>query len=136
MNKRKTKRWIIIGIVVVIAAAGIFAAKRYYDDRYVGTPYYTMVPTDYNVTPEDIYSDSNELIDPGVTFELVAYNAAGESKTVTFTVFAPEDPTTAREPMPKPGDYLVISASATIVVGWEFTTQSEIPQAALARISG
>jgi uncharacterized protein (TIGR01655 family) len=132
--KRKPAFWIVLGVVAVVVIVGVVMAKQYYDDRYVGTPHYAMVPLDYDVTPETIKSDSGADIGPGVRFELTAFDASGTAKEVEFVVFSNDDPSVASETMPKPGEYLEINASKTVVVDWGFTTEGDVPQAALAKI--
>ena len=127
-KKNKPIKWIVIALSVILIAAIAIWGRQYYNDRYVGTDYYTMIPSDYDVTPETLYSMSGEDVGTGVKYKLTAYNEQGESKIVEFTV---------REDSGKiqpPGTYLWVSASKRIVVNWGVTEESKIPEKALKKI--
>lgn len=45
--EKKTKKGIVIAVVVLLVVAGAFWAKGYYNDRYVASSfYYTQIPKD------------------------------------------------------------------------------------------
>ncbi|MDR0501615.1 MAG: YxeA family protein [Coriobacteriales bacterium] len=128
------KKIIIVVAIVVVVAAIAFFGRQYYLDRYASSDYYTVIPASYNVVPETILSDNGEDMGLGKEYNLTAYSANGEKKSVSFTVFAPgSDMASARE-LPKPGDYLLVKASATIVTNWEVINKSSVPQGALEKI--
>jgi len=129
MKNNKLIKWGIIALSVVLIAAGAVWGRQYYNDRYVGTEYYTIVPFEYDVTPKTMYSANGEDVGLGVEYILTAYDEQGESKTVEFTVH--ED----RGNTPQPGTYLLVSASKQIVVNWSVTEKSKIPVKALEKIN-
>ena len=127
-KKNKLIKWIFIALAIILVAAIAVWGRQYYNDRYVGTDYYTMIPLDYDITPQTLYSMSGEDVGTGVKYKLTAYNEQGESRIVEFTV---------REDGGKiqpPGTYLLVSASKQIVVNWSVTEESKIPEKALIKI--
>jgi uncharacterized protein (TIGR01655 family) len=120
--KKKPIFWIIIVIAVVFVVAVALWGKQYYEDRYVGSDYYTMVPLDFDITPETMFSMSGEDVGLGKTYRLTAYNEQGESKEVVFSV------SVERGNFPQPGTFLHVSASKQIVVGWNVIDESEMPE--------
>ncbi|MDR0313496.1 MAG: YxeA family protein [Treponema sp.] len=114
--------WIIVALVIALVAVVVLWSKQYYEDRYVGSDYYTMVPIDFDVTPETIYSMNGEDLGLGKNYKLTAYNEQGEAKTVEFTVLA-ENGT-----FPRPGAFLHVSASRQIVIRWNVIAESDIPE--------
>ena len=123
--------WIIIVLAIALVVAVVLWGKQYYEDRYVGSDYYAMVPLDFDATPETLYSMSGEDVGLGKKYKLTAYNEQGEAKTVEFSVKG-EDSTK----YPQPGTYLHISASKQIVVGWNVTDEGNVPEKALNKIKG
>jgi len=122
----------VLWIVILLAAALIIAVavwgKQYYENRYVGSDYYAMVPHDFDATPEMMYSDSGAEVGLGKTIELTAYSPLGEARTISIIVRLD------RESIPKPGAYLYISASKQLVVRWRVTDEGSIPEGALNMI--
>jgi len=120
-------------IVTAVAAAFIIIVvlwgKRYYEDRYVGRDYFTIVPHDFDATPETMYGMNGNEVGYGKTYKLTAYNERGESKEIEFNVYAD------RNNFPQPGDFLIVKASKQIVVGWNITDKNEIPESALTMIN-
>jgi uncharacterized protein (TIGR01655 family) len=121
----------IIGAVALVLIAVIAVwGRNYYQDRYVSSDYYTMVPLDYDITPEPLYSMTSEEVGIGKSYDLIAYSADGTEKDVSFTVHG------TAESLPQPGIYLLVKASNQIVTGWSTTTKDQIPADALAKIEG
>jgi uncharacterized protein (TIGR01655 family) len=120
--------WIIAVLVIALVAAVVLWGKQYYEDRYVGSDYYAMIPIDFDVTPETIYSMSGEDVGLGRNYKLTAYNEQGEAKTVEFTVFAENGN------FPRPGAFLHVSASRQIVIRWNVIAESDIPEKVLILI--
>jgi uncharacterized protein (TIGR01655 family) len=129
-KKNKLIKWIVIALAVILIAPIAVWGRQYYNDRYVGTDYYTMIPLDYDVTPETIYSTNGEVVGPGVKYKLTAYNEQGESRIVEFTIRKD------RVKIQPPGTYLLVSASKQIVVNWSVTEESKIPGKVLKKIEG
>jgi uncharacterized protein (TIGR01655 family) len=119
-------------LIVVVAIWG----KQYYDSRYVGTDYYTMVPLDYDMTSVDMNDMNGKVIGTGIKYNLTAYNEQGDAKTVFFKVYDPDSDISRGEKQPQPGTYLLVSVSEQIVLKWSVTEESNIPEKALAKIKG
>jgi uncharacterized protein (TIGR01655 family) len=126
---KKPLFWIIVVLLAALIIAAVIWGKQYYENRYVGSDYFAMVPLDFDVTPETMYSMDGKEVGLGKKYSLTAYNEQGESKTVGFSVNS-EDSTN----YPQPGTYLRISASKQIVVGWSVINESSIPEKALNMI--
>ena len=122
----------LAGAVVVAAALW---GRQYYNDRYVGSDYYTMVPYDYDMAQAPMYSMSGEEIGTGVNYYLTAYGVNGEEKQVTFRVYSPESGLSRGEIQPRPGTYLWVSASKTILLRWREIGAADVPEAALSMIN-
>jgi uncharacterized protein (TIGR01655 family) len=121
---------VIIIVIIVIAVAGLgLLGKQYYDNRYVSRDYFTVVPLDYNVTPETIYSDNGEDMGQGKTYQLTAYGEQGEPKTVEWTV------NLDNSSLPQPGTFLLVRASPQIVTGWEVVSEDKVPAKAIEKIT-
>ena len=127
--KKKSILWVVLIVVIILAVIVAVLGKNYYDSRYVGKDYYAIVPQGYDVTPVAIYDMSGkEQVGVGVEYELTAYNDQGESKTVSFTAWEEGE-------IPQPGTYLYISASKQIVLKWNVTDESNVPDKALESIN-
>ena len=132
--KKKILLWIALIIFAVLFILTALWGRRYYTDRYVGTDYYSMVPLDYDISQKPQYSMSGGEIGTGVVYGLAAYDANGEKKNVSFTVYSPESGLSRGEIQPKPGEFLRVSASKQIVLRWRVIEKNEIPGAALEKI--
>jgi len=130
----KPFRWIVLGLVGVLVVAGAVAGKNYYDNRYVGSTYYAMVPLDYDMTETPVRAMDGREVGTGVEYRLTAYSDAGETKSVWFTVYDPSSSISRGEVPPQPGTYLKITASKTTVIGWSVTSADAVPTTALAAI--
>ncbi|MDR2493236.1 MAG: YxeA family protein [Coriobacteriales bacterium] len=127
-NKRVGVRFMVTLAVVAVVVFAAFQVKQYCDDRYQGTDYYAKVP-DIAMTLEPVRSDSGELFGLGKTYRLRASDPAGQLRDLEFLVMQGE---VTR--MPQPGDYLRVSASKQLVVGWSFMDKASVPQLALEKI--
>ena len=121
--------WIVLVVATALVVVAAVWGKQYYENRYVGSDYYTMVPLDFDITPEVLYSMSGEAADIGKAYSLTAYNKQGEAKTVEFSVSGEDS-----EKYPQPGTYLRVKASSQIVLGLSIIEESAVPEKALARI--
>lgn len=126
---KKITLCIILAVVAVLGVASAMFGKKYYEERYVGTDYYAMVPMDFDLTPETLYDSEGKPQDIGKNYVLTAYNESGEAKEVDFTVRG-EDTTK----YPQPGDYLLVSVSKQLVVKQSIVSESSVPNDALAKI--
>ncbi|MEG0327198.1 MAG: YxeA family protein [Erysipelothrix sp.] len=113
---------IIAAVLVVLIIFGSIKVKQYYDDRYVGSDYYTRVPSDQSTELEPLYDDSGKEVDTGKNYSFVSYNEKGERRTLEFS-YTTED----TSKLLQPGQYLKISASKQIVVGQEVVKESDVP---------
>ncbi|GHU09861.1 hypothetical protein FACS189431_8530 [Alphaproteobacteria bacterium] len=127
---------IIIGVIIVaVVAVGAFFGKQYYDDRYVGSDYYTVVPADYDITPQMQYTDNGEEMALGVVYNLVAYNAQGESKDVKFTILDKDSGWVTSGEYVQPGTYLLVQLSKQLMVGWGTISEDQVPTEILSKIN-
>ena len=130
--QKKKHTGLLIGVVaalVLVVAGGIWA-KGYYQDHYVGTDYYTMVPMDYDLTPQMLHKQDGSNVGLGKDFELTAYNEQGEAKNVVFTVRG-DDPAG----YPQPGTYIYVKSSKYLVNGWDVIDVSQVPASVLSQIN-
>ena len=130
------KQLVLIAVVVVVVVLGFGAVwgKNYYQNRYVGSDYYTMVPLDYDMTEQTIGSMKGDPVGTGIRYNLTAYSETREKKSVSFTVYNPNSPISLGEQQPQPGTYLKVKASKTIVISWSVIDKSQVPHAVLAAI--
>ena len=131
---KKILPWAVVAVAAVMVAGLAIVAKNYYEDRYVGTDHYAIVPRDYDMSPQPVYSRDGVQVGTGVEYKLTAFDSAGRPQVVSFTVFDPGSPISRGEQQPQPGTYLQISASNQLVVSWRVVTTAEIPAQALAAI--
>jgi len=118
-----------IGLAAALIIGGAVWGKSYYQNHYVGSDYYAMVPLDYDVTPGMLKDMKGNDAEPGKRYTLTAYNENGEAKVVEFPVKGDDG-----SKYPQPGAYLKISASKYLVVGWGGIEESKIPALALEKI--
>lgn len=127
--KKKPIVWIVLVIVIAVIVAGAVWAKQYYEDRYVGTDYYTMIPLDYDMTPETQYSASGEDVGLGKDFNLIAYNEEGEEREISFIMMSEDS-----ADYPQPGTFLLAKVSKQLVVSWNIVEENRVPDRVLTRI--
>ena len=127
MEKRKTLRIVVIALVAIVVVAGALWGRQYYNDRYVSSDYYAMVPPGYDATPGSLLSMNGDEMGPGVEFELTAYDESGAAREVSIRVYSVESDFYRGEEMPAPGDFLLVKASKQIVTGWAITDESQLP---------
>ena len=128
MAKKSVLRIVLLAVVVLVVIGAVWG-KQYYDDRYVGFDYYAMVPLDYDMTPEKMYTMKGDEAGLGKGYTLTAYNEQGESRTVEFNVYKEDS-----ADFPQPGTFLYIKASRQAVVGWSVTDESRVPEGALSKL--
>lgn len=127
--EKKTKKGIVIAVVVLLVVAGAFWAKGYYNDRYVASSFY------YTQIPEDEVNEDSWLVDAdsvkqekGKAYDLIGYDENGGTKEVYFKKSG------SAEDYYAPGTYIKVSASKTITVGVEVVDETDLPQKALNQI--
>ena len=130
MTKKNGFR-IVLVLLAVMAIAVVLWGKQYYESRYVGSDYYTMIPLGFDVTPETIYTMDGKDAGLGKKYSLTAYNEQGDTRTLVFNTFGKDS-----SAYPQPGTYLCISASKQIVVGWSVIKESSISEKVLNLIRG
>lgn len=125
----KKKNIIIIITIIAIAFIGFLGVKgkEYYEDRYVGSDYYTQIPADQDMTPEPILDREGVKQAEGKNYTLMAYDKEGNEKKVEFSVMNPDN-------LLKPNTFLRVSASKQTVVNTTIIDQSEVPEKALEKI--
>jgi len=128
-KKRKLGLWITLAVVVLIVIGGAVWAKGYYEDHYVGSDYYTVIPEGYDLTPEPLRDKNGNVMEFGKEFRLTGYDAQGGAKDVDFTVKGDES-----SDFPQPGTYLKVVASKYLVNGWSVIDESSVPDKALEQI--
>jgi uncharacterized protein (TIGR01655 family) len=127
MNIIKTIAVIMISVTVI---AVVFWFKQYYENRYVlDDYYYTVVPLDYDITPERMYNIDGAHMGYEKEYELVCYNAGGEQKTLRFRAML------RFQELYPPGTYVRVSASKTTVLRQNALDAADIPEAALNKIN-
>jgi len=129
-NKKRTGLLIALAVIIVIAIAGTIWAKGYYQDHYVGSDYYTMVPANFDVTPQPLYDKDGKAREMGKIYVLTGYNDQGEAKELEFSVRGDSS-----SDYPGPGTYLKVVSSKYLVNGWSVTDKADIPEKALAQIN-
>lgn len=117
---------IVAAVLVVLVIFGSIKVKQYYDDRYVGSDYYTRVPADQSTELEPLYDDSGKEVDTGKEYAFESYNDKGEKRILKFS-YTTED----TSKLLQPGQYVKISASKQIVVGQEVVKESDVPESVL-----
>lgn len=127
--EKKTKKGMVIAVVVLLVVAGAFWAKGYYNDRYVASSFY------YTQIPEDEVNEESWLVDAdgvkqekGKAYDLIGYDENGGTKEVYFKKSG------SAEDYYAPGTYIKVSASKTITVGVEVVDETDVPQKALNQI--
>ena len=124
-KKREKLLWIALAAVILVATPVVVVGKRYYDARYVlDDYYYTVVPTDYDITP---YTDQGGRL---TQYDLMCYNADGESRELSFTVLID----THKSDLYPPGTFIRVSASKQLVIGRRAVDVNDVPEKALDRI--
>ena len=125
------KRTALVSLIVVVAllVAGAVWAKKYYDARYVGHDYYTVVPLDEPVAVNDLYDREGKVVGSGYSYDLVGYDAAGQRRTLSF-----EEHADTLEGLYAPGTYLRVNASSQIVLGVAVVDKAQIPPEILDKL--
>jgi uncharacterized protein YxeA len=124
----KKKTTLIIAIILAAAAIipGALWLKQYYDENYVREDYYyTVVPLDYDMTPEKSYSMKGEFVGYHKDYTLTGYNADGQAREIEFR---------AMQDLYAPGTYVRLSMSKTTVLGQNALAGADVPAAALAKL--
>ena len=132
MENKKTSYtpWIVAALVLALATAGFFVAKRYYDNHYVAaSSFYTMVPMNFDITPTQMYDNNGRPVDVnGVIYQMTAFNDQGESAPVEFTVLEGRN-------FYQPGQFLSVQLSGSgTVLGQSVVAENEVPASARALI--
>jgi len=119
----------VVGVFfLVLIVAGAFFGFKYYQDTYVGTTYYTVIPE--GMEKQDIKSMSGEVMGQGYIYKLTAVNDAGQEKEVEFHVFTDGD---YRQGDGYPaGTYLKVTASKKRVISQVIVEKDQVPARVLA----
>lgn len=106
----------IIGLVLLIFIS--YKGYIYYQDRYVGTTYYTKT----SATPakiQDLLDSQGKKVDTGYSYSLIGVNEKGEKKKIEFEITTPAYP---------PNTYLEIRSSKKIVLKQATISEKNIPK--------
>ncbi len=126
------KRSILITLiaVIMIGVAGALWVKNYYDSRYVGQDYYTVVPADEPVALGDLLDSEGNPADTGYSYELVGYDTDLNRRVLEFDKRADSN-----DGLYQPGTYLKVSASKQIVLNEAVINESEVPTEILEKLN-
>lgn len=124
----------IVLIIVIVAALALVAfvavkGKEYYQNRYVGTDYYAVVPQSESIELVTLYDDSGREMGKGREYALTAVNEQGEQRVAEFSVHTDD-----AAKLLQPGEYLKISMSKTIVVKHQVINKAEVPETVLDKL--
>lgn len=117
---------IILIIVLAIVIPTTIFAKQYYDVRYAleGT-YYTVIPLDYDLTPQRDKFDNRYT-----SYTLPCYDADGRVRVLEFRINVDANPVH----LYPPGTFVRVDASRSIVLEQLACDVSDVPQGALQKI--
>jgi len=133
LNKRNPAIKIIIiatvALAVALLAAGVLWFKQYYDYRYaLEDYYYTVIPLDYDITPERAYNSNGEFMRLEKEYNLSCFNADGRERELEFNVFLD------MQELYPPGTYVRVSASKQWAIGKSALAEDDVPETALKKI--
>ena len=133
MDKRKPIVKIIMALAIAMAVAllavSVMWLKQYYDFRYaLEDYYYTVVPLDYDITPERAFDSDGEFMRLEKEYTLVCYSADGKERELEFRVFLD------MQDLYPPGTYVRVSASRQWATGKKALAETDVPETALIRI--
>ena len=113
--------------LVLSLAAGVLG-WNYYQETYVGTTYYTIIPE--GLEKQDIKAMDGQIMGQGYIYKLTAINDAGQEKEVEFHVFTDGD---YRQGDGYPaGTYLKVTASKKRVISQVIVVKDQVPANVLA----
>ena len=124
MKKNHIRTLIVLALVTVFLGTGALFAKRYYDNHYVASDsLYAVVPMDYDTTPKALLDmKGNEVGIMGTDYQLTAYNEAGDSQIVEFTL------RDGYNNIFEPGQYVSVTVNnAGVVMGQKAISAADVP---------
>ena len=116
---------------LVLVAVATFFGYQYYQDTYVGSTYYTVVPA--GIEKQDIHSMGGELMGQGYKYKLTAFNDKGESKEIEFSIITDGD--YRQGDAYQVGTYLKVTASKKRVIQQEVVEKDQVPAKVLEHLS-
>lgn len=125
---KKIIKLVVFIVIIALVAVGVVKGKNYYDNRYVGTYYYALVPENQSTEVDDILDSDGKPITKGKDYALKSYDEK-EERVLEFDVIGnkPED-------LLQPGTFLKIEASKTLVLGEKIINRDEVPKNILKKI--
>ncbi|NLH71091.1 MAG: DUF1093 domain-containing protein [Brooklawnia sp.] len=125
------KQSVIVAVIVIalLVLAGVVWAKQYYDSRYIGQDYYTVVPLDEPVAVTDLLDSSGNPVDKGYAYKLVGFDTDLNRRVLEF-----DKRSTTLDGLYQPGTYLRVSASAQIVLNETVIQRSDVPPQILEKL--
>lgn len=124
---KKNKKIILIVSIAIVSVGAIFGIikfKKYYDNRYVESDVvYLKVPQDQSTELDDMYDMSGNVVDTGKEYKFTAYSKSEKAVEVEFSVYTEDE-----DKLLKPGDYLKVSVSNTLVLNEWIIDETEVPR--------
>jgi len=128
-KSNKAAKILVFALAAFLLASGAFWLKQYYDDRYaIEDYYYTVVPLDYDCTPERAYSSDGKYMGLEKEYSLTCYSSDGKERTLEFKAFL------SMQDLYPPGTYVKVSASRKWATGKRALAEADVPETALAMI--
>lgn len=121
---KKNKATTIVSICVLgLFVFGVIKTKDYYNDRYVESDVvYVKVPEDQSRDLEELLDMSGNVADTGKHYTFSGITESKKEINVEFSII-----TDSSDDLLKPGDYLRVSVSNTIVLSEKVIPESEVP---------
>ena len=123
---------LIFGVcVLALSVFGIIKIKDYYNDRYVESDVvYVKVPEDQSIELEELLDMSGNVADTGKHYKFSGFTESRKEINVEFSII-----TDSSDDLLKPGDYLRVSVSNTIVLNEKLIPEPEVPESVLALLN-
>lgn len=121
---KKNKATTIVSICVLgLFVFGVIKTKDYYNNRYVESDVvYVKVPEDQSRDLEELLDMSGNVVDTGKHYIFSGITESKKEINVEFSII-----TDSSDDLLKPGDYLRVSVSNTIVLSEKVIPESEVP---------
>lgn len=126
---KKPAFWIVAILVAALFYAAVSWLKYYYFERYaLEDYYYTVVPLEYDYTPEKALDSDGNVMGLKAIYRLTCYNADGKARELEFSTALD-----MHELYP-PGTYVKVSASKQGATAKFALDETDVPEKALKKI--